>query len=457
MERDILHLNIPYFPIALARASDPSLRRRPVAIAPSHSERTPVQCVSREAGLDGVLEGMPLFRARRLCPSLLVLPPDPGSVSMGGRLLLRLVRRYTPLWEPSSPGRFYLDLTGSGRLLGPGRDVALRLEKDLEKSFTLSGTVGVAGSKMVSSIASSCLDKPGICDVLRGSEAGFLAPLPVGVLPGVGSLRQRAMMVDLNLRFVGQVASMTVPQLALVFGAFAPLLHARAVGFDPTPVVPPRQAPEVAEEIRLDEGENDDAALLARLHRMAERCGRRLRRMGRSASRLELALTYSDGFFSHEKVRTHVPADDDRVLFARALDLFFEASARRVQIASMRLVCGGLCGRDPQPDLFEPAADPSKAGPLQESIDRVRDRFGDGAVRWGRCVDRVQSPGSRVQRGSINPKTKTRREKLQPNVNRPTPDSGLPTPDSEPLTLNSELSTLNSGLPTLDSGLWTLD
>jgi len=399
MHRDILHLHIPFFPITLARASDPSLRRRPVVIAPSHSERAPVQCVSKEARLDGVLEGMPLFRARKLCPSLSVLPPDPSRVSRGNQLLVNMIRRYTPLWEPSSPGRLYLDLTGSGRLLGPGRDAALRLERDLEESLSFSGTVGVAGNKMVSRIASSCLEKPGICDVLRGSEAGFLAPLPVCVLPGVGALRERAMMIDLNLKSVGQVASLSIPQLALLFGPFAPLLHARAVGFDPSPVIPPRRALEVSEEILLDESENNDALLLPQLYCMAQTCGQRLRRMSLNASRLELALTYSDGFFSRKTMRPHAPTDNDRALFKEVLDLFLEASARRVGIASMKLVCRGLCGRDPQLDLFDPAgAGPEKAGSLQKAIDKVREKFGTSAIMWGMCVDSssVQRPTSNV-------------------------------------------------------------
>jgi DNA polymerase-4 len=68
MIRDILHIYIPAFPIALARTSDPTLRNRPVAVAPSHSERAPVRHLSTEARLEGLFEGMPLFRAKRLCP-----------------------------------------------------------------------------------------------------------------------------------------------------------------------------------------------------------------------------------------------------------------------------------------------------------------------------------------------------------------------------------------------------
>jgi len=399
MERDILHIHIPSFPIALARVCDPSLRRRPVAVASSHSERAPVQCISSEAGRDGVFEGMPLFRARRLCPSLIVLPPDPVKLSSGTNALVRLTQEYTPLWEPSSAGRLYLDLTGSSRLLGPGRDAALRLERELERRLCLAGSVGVAGNKLVSSLAAQCLDKPGICDVLRGSEAGFIAPMPVSVLPGVGSVRERTLTADLNLRIVGQVAALTVPQLAMAFGPFAALLHSRAAGIDPSPVLTPRRTPEVAEESCLDRGENDDTLLLAEIYRLAEGCGIRLRRMGKRGSCLELALTYSDGVSVRRTAVMPVPTDDDRLLFAATRQLFFKTCERRVGIRFLRLVCRGLLEQGSQLDLFARAGAETAAGTpdraLQEAIDKVRERFGTGAVQWGGCAPQVQSSGFR--------------------------------------------------------------
>lgn len=138
MERDILHLAIPSFAISLARVVDASLRERPVAIAPIHSERALLQCLSREALQEGLWEGMPVYRARRLCPALHLLPPDPPLVARGQQALLKLVGDYSPLIEPAAGGRLFLDLTGSRKLFGPGRDVGARLEKELELSNCLS-------------------------------------------------------------------------------------------------------------------------------------------------------------------------------------------------------------------------------------------------------------------------------------------------------------------------------
>ncbi|MCJ7684203.1 MAG: hypothetical protein MUO68_07905, partial [Desulfobacteraceae bacterium] len=109
MYRHIIHLHIPAFPIAVARVSRPELRERPVAVASPRSERSSILAVSREARSEGVFKGMPLGKARKLCPGLTVLPPNPKVMEEACQNLARSAARYTPLYEPSRPGHIYLD------------------------------------------------------------------------------------------------------------------------------------------------------------------------------------------------------------------------------------------------------------------------------------------------------------------------------------------------------------
>ena len=399
MDRDILHIHIHAFPIALARISDPTLRSKPVAVAPGHSERAPIQHLSIEARSEGIFEGMPLFRAKRLCPSLTVLLPDPRRVSGGNRALVKLTREYSPVWEPSSAGRVYLDLTGSTRLFGPGRDLALKLERDIARRLSLTGWVGVAGNKLISKIAAGYLHKPGVCDVLRGSESEFIAPLPVSVIPGIGETRQRILLADLNLSLVGQLASLTLPQLSLPFGPFAPLLFHRAKGIDPSPVLPPRRTPEISRESLFDEGVNDDPVLLAELYRLVEECGLRLRSTGKAATRLVLTITHLDGLSRQRAISLKDPIDKDTLIFDLVENLFNEASERRVGIKWMKLACTGLTEPRGQMEMFTGAEETTMGDNLQEALDKVRGRYGLSAVKLGRTMtaERVQSAECRVQ------------------------------------------------------------
>lgn len=384
MERDILHLAIPAFAISLARVVDASLRERPVAIAPIHSERALVQCLSREALQEGLWEGMPVYRARRLCPALHLLPPDPPLVTRGQQALLHLVGDYSPLVEPAAGGRLFLDLTGSRKLFGPGRDVGARLEKELERRLRLSGTVGVAANKLVARIAAGCLARPGVCDVLRGAERSFIGPLPLNVLPGIGPSRTASLLQDLNLRYVQELAGLSLTHLRLAVGPFAPLLHQRAHGIDPSPVCPPQKAPEVVEESILSQEDNNDTLLLAELCRLVEACGQRLRRLGVGAGELCLTLGYADGLISQRSVTLPNPLDQDLDLYAAAEGLFAKACERRVRLKSLRLECTRLGAVGAQVDLFTQAGPAPRQIALQKALDHLRGKYGMASVQRGR-------------------------------------------------------------------------
>jgi len=386
MERDILHLRIPAFAVALARVVDPALRRRPVAVAPGLSERALVQSVSREGQREGVLAGMSVRQARSFCPALIVLPPDPQLQARGQRALLKLVSGYSPLIEPQTAGQMFLDLTGSRRLLGPGRDVATRLERELEKSLRLSGSVGVAGNKLVSRIAAGYLERPGVCDVLRGAERNFIAPLPVAMLPGIGPTRERLLLQDLNLKRVHDLARLKLSQLRLVFGPFAPLIQQRAQGVDLSPVCPPRQTPEISEHSYLSEEDNDDAVLIAELCRLVESCAYQLRRRERGAAELSLTIYYADGAQQSRTARLRSPQNHDLVLYAGVIQLFEQLCTRRTRVKGFKLSCRKLGWPDAQGELFATDGPSLRQQALQESLDQLRGRYGMQVIKRGHSL-----------------------------------------------------------------------
>ncbi len=386
MNRDILHLAIPAYPIAVARVVDSSLRQRPVAIAPGLSDRAIIQAASAEAAAEGVICGMTVRRARSLCPALLTLPPDAQLLARADRALHKLVGHYSPLIELHPAGRLFIDLTGSRRLLGPGRDVAMRLEQELEKRLRLTATLGVAGNKLVSRIAAGCLERPGVCDVLRGAEQSFIAPLPVRVLPGIGAVRENLLLQELNLRRIGELAALTLVQLRLVFGPFAPLVQQRALGRDPAPVTPPRQSPEISSESFLSREENDTRVLSAELCRLVETCGIRLRQINRAAASLDLTVHYADGISCKQGRQLATPGNHDLLLYREADQLFRELCRRRIRIKGLRLCCRELEHPDRQASLFADAAPSLRQQALQQTLDQLRSKYGMQVVQRGQVL-----------------------------------------------------------------------
>lgn len=381
--REILHLTIPAYAVAVARVVDRSLVGRPVAIAPGMSERTLVSSLSAEARQEGVFCGMSVRQARRLCPALIVLPPDAQLLSRANRALKQVVDSYSPLIEPGSDGRLFLDLTGCRSLLGPGRDVAMRLERELEQRLRLSGTLGVAANKLVSKIAAGYLGKPGVCDVFHGAERSFIAPLPVNVLPGIGDVRQKVLLTELNLRQVQELASLSLAQLRLVFGPFAPLIHQRAQGEDFSPVAPPRKTAEIAAEGFLQREENDDAVVLAELCRLVEQCGLQLRRRQRGAAAIALTIHYADGVRQSRTQNLATPQNHDLQLYAAAAELFNALRTRRTRIKGLKLSCRKLGHPHQQVDLFTRSGPSQHQQNLQQTIDQLRTKYGMGTIRRG--------------------------------------------------------------------------
>jgi DNA polymerase-4 len=385
VDREILHITVPAFPIALARVVDSSLRGRPVAVAPLNSERALLQCVSAEAVSEGVHAGTPIYWARKSCPSLIVIAPDPHLMARGSQALLELSGEYTPIVEPGA-GRVFLDLTASRKLFGPARDVAARLERSIGSQLGLDAMAGAGINKLVSRVAADVMREPGVYDVFHGAERDFLAPFPVSVLPGVGESRQTLLFRDLNLQRVEQLASLSLPQLRLAVGPFAPLLHDRACGIDRSPVQPPRFSTEIVEEGLLDQEENDDAILLSELLRLVEGCGLRLRRLRKGARKVTLSVMYADGVTEQGKKTLAVPTSLDLLLLCAVEELFFTTCKRRQRVRGLRLSCDQVAEDAGQMDLFAPVAAQAsqRQFDLQDTLDALREKHGRDAIRWGK-------------------------------------------------------------------------
>ena len=391
MSRNIIHLHIPAFPITMERVRDPKLRDRPVVVAPIQSERARILSVSHEARREGIFKGMALGKAMKFCPDLTVVPPNPELMEKGCRVLARTASQYTPLWEPSRPGHIYLDLTGTERLWGKAKDTACRIRHEIKARFYLSGTVGVAGNKMVSSIASRVMSfekgapSEGVLDVDHGRESSFMAPLRVGLLPGIGHVRQKILLEELNIYLVREIADMDMYSLKLVFRRQAYMIHQRALGIDPTPVFPPAGKPTVSEGITLPRDENDDQKLLGILYGLVEKCSNRLRGRELLPHRTSLVLRYADQV---EVVRhAHFPQESfwDFDLYAPLEKLFFKAYQRRIGIRSMKVWFRDLSPPDRQLSLFSsvPPATKKKTTVIQ-ALDRIRERHGGEAIRYGK-------------------------------------------------------------------------
>ncbi len=381
MNRNIIHINIMSFQIAVAQALSPKLRSYPVAVASAGTSRRVLIDVSQRAYEAGIYKGMLADKAKRRCSDLVVLNPSPEAYRRASRAVMKEAARLSPFVESAGPGHLFIDLTGTERLFGRSIDVGNRFRKHVKECFRLENVVGVASNKLVSKIATRVIRPSGLCCVLQGSEGEFMAPLPIGMLPGIDS-KVIQQLYQFNLRNINEIHTVPQQNLFKVVGAIASDIYRYAYGVDNVPVRRIKTpVPIIEEGCTLKEQTNDDGIILGELLSLVIRAGMRLRKMGLAACRLRLAITHYDGSQNSKTVQLQTPVNGDMSLFEQFHLLFIAIYIRRVRLSSITIFLHELSYPYGQVDLFDNTI---REENLMKALDGVRHKFGTGVVRyWG--------------------------------------------------------------------------
>ena len=401
--RAILHVDMDAFFAAVEQLDHPEWRGKPVIVGGSAKGRGVVSTASYEARRFGIHSAMASARAEQLCPDAIWARPRFERYSQIGDAVRSIFRDETPLVQPVSIDEAYLDVTpGRGASEDPVL-IAQRIKRRIAE-LGVTASVGVATSRCVAKIASD-FEKPDALTVVRpGTESEFLAPMPVRAMGGIGP-RSAERLAALGVLTLGDVARMDAATAEAALGSHGPGLVLRARGIDDSPVHANDPAKSVsaertfAEDVRTP-GEVEDALLS-----LAARVGRRVRRKGIAGRTVTVKLRFSD--FTTQTIRTTLEtATDDETLFGPiAYGLVRKAWHPGV---GLRLLGVGLSGFDerseqlglltateggsPTPNAANPGTPASRRDGLVRGLDAVRERFGEGAVRFGREIKRGTPP-----------------------------------------------------------------
>jgi DNA polymerase-4 len=385
MDRAILYVNPLTFPIAVERVVQRSVRlaSRPVAIAPGGTDRAIIWSASPEAALAGVVTGMPIYQALRRCPDLVLLLPRYGLYRRAARALEQILHPYVPVIEPHTLGHAYGDLSGTFKLFGPATDIAARIRREIWGRLGLPVTVGLAVNKVVSEVAAHMLKPEPVVDVRPGSEPAFLAPHPLAALPGA-TRALREQLTRYNVQHIGTLAALARVQVEGVLGRRGALLHSRANGIDPRPVIPPARRETLRARATLRVETNDRDLLMAELRRLAEQLGRTLRLRHVTADRVELVARYADHQDAVGAAPLEPATDLDVELTAAARALATRVLTRRIALTALGLTVVVGMGSDVQLTLFDPVPPAVRQQSLNAAIDGVRRRYGTASIRYAR-------------------------------------------------------------------------
>jgi len=310
----------------------PELRGRPVAVGGSPTQRGVVAAASYEARAFGVRSAIPMARAVRLCPSLVIVTPDFARYRAASQAVFSIFRSVTPLVEPLSLDEAYLDVTENAWGEPLGRSVAQRLKAEIRQATGLTASAGVAPNKFLAKIASAWKKPDGLTVIAPERVERFLQKLPVDALWGVGPVTAKRLR-DRGIERLVDVRAADAAVLHEAVGSLADWLRALAEGIDDRPVVPDRLAKSSGTENTFADDLTDIARIRAEIDEMARDGAAWLERRAFLCRTVTIKVRYSD-FTTITRSHSAPPTRDADALAARAIGLLdrTEAGQRPVRL-----------------------------------------------------------------------------------------------------------------------------
>jgi DNA polymerase-4 len=378
---------------------DPSLAGRPVCVGGPSDQRGVIAAASYKAREFGVRSAMPTAEARRLCPDLVLLPPDFDKYTAVSRAIMTIFRQYTPLVEPLSLDEAFLDVAGSERLHGDAPTIGRAIKKEILRSTGLVASVGVAPSKFLAKLASD-LSKPDGFQVIQAGEVrALLDPLPVSKIYGVGP-RTALRLEALGVHTIGDLARREKAEVAREFGATGVWIHDLAHGIDTRRVNPRREEKSHGMERTFEKDIADREELRLHLLAFCEEVAFVLRDKGLRGRTVTLKARFGD-FTTITRTKTlEHPTNLGPRIYAVARELL-----DKVPQAPLRLLGVSLAGltdvRTPVQETLFAEGGAQAAGydarlkleRATESLDKLRKKYGDRTVVPASLLGRERARG----------------------------------------------------------------
>jgi len=331
--RRILHVDMDAFYASVEQRDKPELRGKPVAVGGQPDQRGVVAAASYEARKFGVRSAIPMSRAVRLCPQLIIVRPDFRRYREASLKVFEIFRSVTPLVEPLSLDEAYLDVTENAWGETLGKSVAERLKAEIKSATGLTASAGVAPNKFLAKIASAWKKPDGLTVIAPERVEHFLQKLPVDALWGVGPVTA-ARLRERGIERLVDVRTADEKILRDAVGSLAEWLQRLAHGVDDRPVEPNRETKSSGSEVTYSQDLTDINEIRHEIDEMARDAASWLERRQILCRTVTIKVRYSDFTTitrSHSKTPSTRETDD---IAARAVALLdrTEAVTRPVRL-----------------------------------------------------------------------------------------------------------------------------
>ncbi len=369
-----MHMDLDTFFVSCERLIDSKLEKKPVLIG-GVSDRGVVASCSYETRQYGIHSGMPMKMARLLCPDAIIVRGNSLVYTKFSDMITEIIKERAPLFEKSSIDEFYVDVSGMDKFYGCFK-WATELREKIIHETRLPISLGLSINKTVSKVGTGEAKPNNLKTIPDGEEKGFLAPLSVKKIPMVGDQTYH-LLRSMGVEKVKTVQEMPMELMERVLGKNGIVLWKKAQGIDNSPVVPWQERKSISMERTFEQDSTDFNHMRNILVSMAEKLSYQLRAENKLTACVSIKIRYSD-FQTYSKQRKINYTSLDSTLIQTTLDLFESLYQRRVLIRLVGVRFSHLIGGSYQMRLFE---DSEKLIRLYQSMDKVRNRFGNKAVQ----------------------------------------------------------------------------
>ncbi|MDD2251568.1 MAG: DNA polymerase IV [Dehalococcoidales bacterium] len=384
MSGRIMHIDLDAFFVSVERRNRPDLDGKPVVVGGNPDRRGVVAAASYEARKFGIRSGMPLKTAVRLCPKAIFISGSHQKYREVSRQFFALLGNYSPFIEPVSIDEAYLDVTGFESIHGSIAQMGEKIRRSVREQLDLTASIGIAGSKTVAKVASEKAKPDGLLEVLAGEEAGFLAPLEINCLPGIGT-KTESILKKLGVTSLGRLAKMPPGSLRLSLGSYGDMLIRSASGIDERKVEPPAEAKSISRENTFTQDTRDSSTMQSMLAYLSERVGADLRKRNKYARCITIKLRFNDFNTLTRSQTMSQPSDADQVIFSTGLKLFLKELAKNpLPVRLIGIGVTGLTEKGGQLSMLE--QDTLRMEKLNRAVDRIRVKYGFGSIQTGRTL-----------------------------------------------------------------------
>ena len=378
----ILHVDMDAFYASVAELDHPEYKGK--ALVVGAGTRGVVLSANYEARKFGIRAAMPVGRAKRMAPHAIFIAPEHHRYSEISERVMAIFHSYTPLVEPISLDEAFLDVTGSQKLFGTGREIAAKIRKQVEKEEGITCSVGLAQSKFIAKLASQHCKPNGMLEIKPDRILEFLHPLPVRAIWGVGPKTAESL-ERLGLHTVSDIAHTPRATLIRALGdATGASLYELAWGRDYRDVIPDEPEKSIGNEETFSEDLDNPEEILREFLRMTEKATARLRERSLFAKTISIKIKFAD-FSSLTRSKTVPIAIDnthDTYEVVKALYLALRNEGARIRLVGVSL--SHL--QEGAPVQLELGARERGWREADSAIDRAQARFGRGSVRPGRLI-----------------------------------------------------------------------